>query len=445
MRQGKSDWLFYIGKYEVTEKQFATIMSPETPTESTLAVSDVSYIDMLTFTEHYNTWLRENHADSLPKMDESLGYLRLPTEVEWEFSARGGIEVDPAKFDESQPYGKLLNRSEWFSGPRSSHDQKQKVGVHQPNPLGLHDMLGNVSELTLTPYQLEYFQGRLGGLTAKGGNFHTQMKDLRSSMRTEIVMIQEDGRPTRLKTLGFRLVIGSPVFAGAQTIQEMRSDWKGYSEGKRISDASTEAQAASQFAQKAQISIDEAQQQLEDLETQISQLTNAPENIQRSVSVLKTAFGGFQSIVLRAEQQNANAWSRMSAYFAFETFQELQKLPQSLRAIEIAKNLNNPSQLQLVEQKHQDIQANIQGDWSQFIAAMEKLYNLSPERVQKGFANYIEYLTNEKFTAGQIRIVDLVQQQYLEYAASGRLDSGKMDGGPETTHQPKLSIAFINH
>ena len=71
--EGKTDWLFYIGKYEVTEKQYAAVMTPEAATDETLAASNLSYIEMLKFIETYNTWLRENHPDSLPKLDESFG------------------------------------------------------------------------------------------------------------------------------------------------------------------------------------------------------------------------------------------------------------------------------------------------------------------------------------------------------------------------------------
>lgn len=421
-RNGASDWLFYIGKYEITERQWAAIMHPEDPSESALAMSEISYLEMLTFIEKYNAWLRETHPDALPKLDEALGYIRLPTEVEWEFSARGGIEVESSKFDEPQPYGKNLNRSEWFSGPRSSHNEKKPVGVHQPNPLGLHDMLGNVSELTLSPYQLEYFQGRLGGLTAKGGNFLTQMKDLRSSMREEIPLMQTDGRPTRLRTLGFRLVIGSQVFAGVQTINDLRENWKAYNEGKRLTDNSTQAQATSQFAQKASISIEEARKQLTDLESQIATLADAPDTLQRSVAYLKEAFGGFQSVIFRAEQQNADAWSRMAGYYAFAIYRQLQKIPASERVMEIAQSTGNTAQLQMVQQRHEELLANIEDAKRQYELTMQQLYNIAQEKVTLGFGKYTEYLTNLTGTTQQIRVNERVQQQYEQYMQTGRLE-----------------------
>ena len=45
------------------------------------------------------------------------------------------------------------------------------VGGLAPNALSLHDMLGNVAEMTSGLYQVEYYQGRIGGFVARGGHY----------------------------------------------------------------------------------------------------------------------------------------------------------------------------------------------------------------------------------------------------------------------------------
>ncbi len=109
------DWLYYLAKYEVTEAQYYAVMglpkdAPPGAAESLLPARNLSWFQAQAFLDRLNQWLFVQAPDKLPRQGEAMGYLRLPTEVEWEFAARGGSAVGPDEFDRRLPYKDALTR-----------------------------------------------------------------------------------------------------------------------------------------------------------------------------------------------------------------------------------------------------------------------------------------------------------------------------------------------
>ena len=83
----------------------------------------------------------------------------LPTEAEWEFAARGGL--DGAEFawgDEFMPNGKFMANTwqgefPWQNLLTDGYEGTAPVGSFPPNGYGLYDMAGNVWEWTTDWYQ----------------------------------------------------------------------------------------------------------------------------------------------------------------------------------------------------------------------------------------------------------------------------------------------------
>ena len=134
---------FYIGVFEVTQKQYEMIMKEE-PSRFN---GDMRPVERVSYTDIRGTvkglgWPNDNNVDDasyLGKMRKQFWMkFDLPTEVQWEYACRAGtngkLNVNGVTVD------KLAN---------SGSKHTVKVGSLIPNAWGLYDMLGNVSEWCL--------------------------------------------------------------------------------------------------------------------------------------------------------------------------------------------------------------------------------------------------------------------------------------------------------
>ncbi len=227
--------LYYLGKYEVTQDQYAAVMSGDCPTPSvrgSLPQDGISWFDAVVFTQKLSEWLLKEAPEALPKEDGIPTYLRLPTETEWEFAARGGMAVTDSQRRDllfPMPEGGI-DRYAWFDSPDSCDGYSQPVGLKAPNPLGLYDMLGNVEEMVLTPYRMTVggrLHGQVGGFVTKGGSCNTRRELLRSGARREHPYF-DSHRAEAMKPqfAGFRVALVAPVETSVPRIEDLREDWQ---------------------------------------------------------------------------------------------------------------------------------------------------------------------------------------------------------------------------
>lgn len=229
----KSGSSYYLmGKYEINQLQYAAVMEKKCPKVSMkgrLPQNKVNWYESIDFTNRYNLWLLQNAKDKLPVKDDDTGFIRLPTEVEWEFAARGGIAVPSSTFQERLfPMEEDIKRYVWLSGTQSANGKVKLTGLLKPNPLKLYDILGNVDEIVLTPFRLNKLTrelGQAGGFVVRGGSFLTSEKSMRSSIRHEVPFYIKNGL-RKSKTTGFRIVLSSPLLTSLDTIQNYQKAWQ---------------------------------------------------------------------------------------------------------------------------------------------------------------------------------------------------------------------------
>lgn len=229
---GKTTSEYWIGKYEVSELQYKAVMEETCPTANLggrLAKGGVSWFDAVAFSERYTTWLLKTAAKSLPKNGDEPGFVRLPTEEEWEFAARGGAAVADADFSEPAfPMPEGMARYVWFAGTQSANGKPQLTGLLKPNPLGIYDILGNLDEIAFAPFHLNKLgraHGAAGGFVVRGGNYLTAESDIRAAARAEVPYFDAAG-PRRAKTTGFRVVVSAPVIGAAAQLQAAKAAWE---------------------------------------------------------------------------------------------------------------------------------------------------------------------------------------------------------------------------
>ncbi len=111
---------------------------------------------------------REDHPVVHIAYDDAQAYCkwagkRLPTEAEFEFAARGGLDRKPYAWgDELTPDGK--HRANTWQGKfplenakEDGYDRTSPVKAYPPNDYGLYDMSGNVWEWCSDWYRPDYF------------------------------------------------------------------------------------------------------------------------------------------------------------------------------------------------------------------------------------------------------------------------------------------------
>ena len=136
--EGGTEWLHLEGIY--VDKRKISRESDRFVVESGYEDHPVIYVSWFG-ARAYCTWLSSKIGKEV----------RLPTEAEWEYAARGGKNSRGYTYSGSNTLGEVA----WYDG--NSSLKVHKVGGKSPNELGLYDMSGNVAEWCSDWYGKYYY------------------------------------------------------------------------------------------------------------------------------------------------------------------------------------------------------------------------------------------------------------------------------------------------
>ena len=175
---------FYLGKYEVTQKEWIEVMGDNpsqfkgdnSPVEMVTWYECIEYCNKRSIKEGLKPYYHidkntkdpnnQNDGDDVKwtvTINAGANGYRLPTEAEWEYAASGGQKSKGYTYSG----GNNIDKVAWYwknSGDTNlggfwnwrmierNHCQTKPVGSKEPNELGLYDMSGNVREFCFDWY-----------------------------------------------------------------------------------------------------------------------------------------------------------------------------------------------------------------------------------------------------------------------------------------------------
>lgn len=213
---------FYLGKYELTQRQWSSVMGT-TPWADSIGVQAnpdnpavlISWNDVQEFAHKLN----QAAGDSL---------YRLPTEAEWEYACRSGTITQWSFGNDAS----LLGDYAWYARNTFSVGEPyaHAVGTKMPNPWGLFDMHGNVAEWVqdwIGVYSSSSQTDPTGPASGdfrvlRDGGFYQDAQSMRSAYR-DYLPPEAFGYP-----VGVRLVKMGPAstLVTPQTWGEVKAGWR---------------------------------------------------------------------------------------------------------------------------------------------------------------------------------------------------------------------------
>jgi formylglycine-generating enzyme required for sulfatase activity len=201
---------FSIAKYEVPQNLYEAVMG----VNPSKWKGPRNSVEMLTPAEAETFCARATTALRAMGRLQATEVIRLPSEAEWEYSARAGTTTAYSFGDEARDATDAGNKASrldafgWHTGNAAGNDPP--VGALKPNPWGLYDMHGYLWEITADGWAESHADGPADGgpravgddgqRVRKSGSWKDRYESLRSAARKPYAAEGKDD------AVGFRCV-----------------------------------------------------------------------------------------------------------------------------------------------------------------------------------------------------------------------------------------------
>ena len=430
-------WLYYIGKYEVTKGQFISVMGMDGFLKVTKDKNDkriphlkgkalkselqkpvcfIPYSAMKNFIRKYNKWLFDpSHPErikAMPTIKGVPGFIRLPTEIEWEYAARGGIiSKEKGTFERPLPFSRSkLNKFSWHLG--NARHKIRPIGLRKPNPLGIFDIFGNVQEIVDGRFLPEIWQGKPGGVPVRGGSVSTPPSRIRSSLRGEFDAIAWDSERKKVIerasfNTGFRLAIGSNVIATPQMKEELVREYESYKKGLR---------QRTPVGRTLDNLVAQADTQLDVVNPIMARLIKTHPELKNDFMAIQHYLNEARKRLDEAQRENARSLAQDAARNGVNFSIYMEKLSHLGKSLELAKKLSDMStryqaQVDAINKKINELKMASQEQFDAYVKKIGTLGNYKRQYID--FA--IQELRKKKHSDREDRVLTLVESHAKEF------------------------------